>query len=90
MPNIRVLHITLDILAGATITEAVREAINYAQEHVEPGGTVTFDFNGTAITVDAKSDESVILQGWHELGCERAKVNGAKITPLGIKWGSWR
>lgn len=90
MNNIRVLHVTLDILCGSTVTQAVEEAIRYAQENLEPEGTVTFDFNGTSIVVDAGSDASVILDAWYALGAERAKVHGAKITPTGIKWGSLR
>jgi hypothetical protein len=81
-----ITEMTVDILAGSRVEEAIAEAIKMAQGN---RCVVKFEFNGRPIHVDATSDPEAISKGWWEIGFIDAMLQGAYVQPSGeVKWGS--
>ncbi len=81
-----ITEMTVDILAGSRVEEAIAEAIKMA---IANRCVVKFEFNGRPIWVDAQSDIETIGKGWWEIGALSMKLHGAYVKPSGeVKWGS--
>lgn len=76
--------ITLNILCGSDIREAIRKATEIAAQHAP--AAVRFDFNGVAVAVCADSDPDLIYRDWSRAlsGCIPPQVGpypAAQLTP---------
>ena len=82
--HLLITHMNVDIEPGACVEDAVNEAIRLAREY---RCEVTFEFNGTVVSVDWNSETMSVLGWFVELRRARLRATGGKVDLAGIKWG---